>query len=211
MCTRALHALVSRTTWLKKIGVGQLISCGDWLRIRGFYLRCQGRLILYSFGFWQFCSTRKSAQQAAQMLVKDARFIINSQHRQRLAGKSVSKRCLCPEPHWIRVRRAKNWFYPREQYREQISALECIKRWWTLAWSTHADLMPKLYPWYPSTSQHKIDLPIVLSTTSISVVFPRYLCWKRTYRGISWSFSSSVIQFPYSGFKGQQTLFMIRN
>lgn len=127
MCTRALHALVSRTTWLKKIGVGQLISCGDWLRIRGFYLRCQGRLILYSFGFWQFCSTRKSAQQAAQMLVKDARFIINSQHRQRLAGKSVSKRCLCPEPHWIRVRRAKNWFYPREQYREQISALECIQ------------------------------------------------------------------------------------
>ncbi|XP_078343088.1 putative ATP-dependent DNA helicase HFM1 [Oculina patagonica] len=31
-----------------------------------------------------FCSTRKSAQQAAQMLVKDARFIMNSQHRQRL-------------------------------------------------------------------------------------------------------------------------------
>jgi len=31
-----------------------------------------------------FCSTRKSTQQAAQMLVKDARFIINSQHRQRL-------------------------------------------------------------------------------------------------------------------------------
>ncbi|KAL9959674.1 hypothetical protein ACROYT_G033017 [Oculina patagonica] len=34
--------------------------------------------------FQQFCSTRKSAQQAAQMLVKDARFIMNSQHRQRL-------------------------------------------------------------------------------------------------------------------------------
>lgn len=54
---------------------------------------CQGRLSLYSFAFCQFCSTRKSAQQAAQMLVKDARFIINSQHRQRLDGKSLSKRC----------------------------------------------------------------------------------------------------------------------
>lgn len=31
-----------------------------------------------------FCSTRKSAQQAAQTLMKDARFIMNSEHRQRL-------------------------------------------------------------------------------------------------------------------------------
>ncbi|KAK3739517.1 hypothetical protein QZH41_016197 [Actinostola sp. cb2023] len=32
----------------------------------------------------QFCSTRKSTQQAANTLIKDARFIENSQHRQRL-------------------------------------------------------------------------------------------------------------------------------
>ena len=41
------------------------------------------------YSFLQFCSTRKSTQQAAQMLVKDARFIMNSQHRQRFVYKTV--------------------------------------------------------------------------------------------------------------------------
>ena len=32
----------------------------------------------------QFCATRKGTQQAANTLIKDARFVMNAQHRQRL-------------------------------------------------------------------------------------------------------------------------------
>lgn len=32
----------------------------------------------------QFCATRKGTQQAAATLVKDARFVVNVQHKQRL-------------------------------------------------------------------------------------------------------------------------------
>lgn len=32
----------------------------------------------------QFCATRKGTQQAANTLIKDARFVMNTQHRQRL-------------------------------------------------------------------------------------------------------------------------------
>ena len=40
--------------------------------------------------FPQFCATRKGTQQAANTLVKDARFVMNSQHRQRLLSAANS-------------------------------------------------------------------------------------------------------------------------
>ena len=33
--------------------------------------------------FLQFCATRKGTQQAANVLVKDARFVMNGEHKQR--------------------------------------------------------------------------------------------------------------------------------
>ncbi len=39
--------------------------------------------------FIQFCATRKGTQQAASILIKDARFVMNPQHKQRLVGTSL--------------------------------------------------------------------------------------------------------------------------
>ena len=40
--------------------------------------------VCVSAGFCQFCATRKGTQQAAATLVKDARFVVNVQHKQKL-------------------------------------------------------------------------------------------------------------------------------
>ena len=48
------------------------VGAEDWLR---------GLVDDVSF---QFCATRKGTQQAAATLVKDARFVMNSEHKQRL-------------------------------------------------------------------------------------------------------------------------------
>ena len=41
-------------------------------------------------GFLQFCATRKGAVQAANTLLKEAKFVFNSQHKQRLLAYSNS-------------------------------------------------------------------------------------------------------------------------
>ena len=40
-------------------------------------------IALLFFSFAKFCSTRKSTQQAGSILIKDARFVMSSEHRQR--------------------------------------------------------------------------------------------------------------------------------
>ncbi len=38
----------------------------------------------YFMSILQFCATRKGTQQAANVLIKDARFVMNGHHKQRL-------------------------------------------------------------------------------------------------------------------------------
>ena len=87
MLRYSLYIVISWCFVYKHCTLGMLLACSIYKLLA---CRCIRNVIgvnILRFLFdLQFCATRKGTQQAANILIKDARFVMNSQHKQKLVA-----------------------------------------------------------------------------------------------------------------------------